>query len=428
MSLRKRRSGFQTRWPTLASLAWAYTASAAVFGATRPQDPDLRFARPTRVIVVDRESSPSKQALDDTRLLQAALAHTECVVRIPAGVYVVSHPLKLRSRTWIDADPAAVIRLADGAGRDAATFLLTNDDPENGNQDIVVEGGVWDGNNQANPRKREYHGHSYGGVAVSFVNVRGLVLRRMTIRNPESFSIRLGEVEDFMIEAIRFDQSLPRPNQDGVHIGGLCKRGVIQKLRVTSTSGTHDDMVALNADDDIERPFNVGLKCGDINDILIEDLESQDAYTFVRLLSHQHAISNVAIRRIRGGFRTNVINADRWRFPAGHGHLGGIAIEDVVVQKTGAKPDPCVFVQSGCADLSLREIRRDDPGAANYPTLVLDNGRPNILEGAETRAFLAGEGGGSEPAERRIDGLFTIPTGGIDHLLIESAKTAWPQQ
>ena len=419
----------RTQLLMFASLSLVCATSVAVFGGPLPESPALHFTRPSREIVVRRESLPSEENADDTGLLQSALDDTECVVRIPAGLYVVSSPLKVHSRTWIDADPSAVIRLADGAGRDTTSFLLTNADPENGNQDIVVEGGVWDGTNKANPRKREYHGRSYGGVAVNFVNVRGLVLRRMTIRNPESFSIRLGEVEHFLIEAIRFDQSAPRPNQDGVHLGGFCKRGIIRNLRVLSDSGTHDDMVAINADDDVARPFNVGMKCGEIHDILIEDLEAADAYTFVRLLSHQHAISNVLIRTIRGGFRTNVINADRWRFPAGQGDLRHIAIEDLVVRKTGPKPDPCVLIQSACSDLSLRDFRRDDSGAAACHTLVLDNDRPNILRDfAEAAPDSTGEGGDSDPAERLVDGVFTIPLGSIDRLSIESVKTASPQQ
>lgn len=405
------------------------TASPAAIGAFPPESPVLLFTRPSREIVVSRDSTPTKKAIDDTSILQAALDDTECVVTIPAGLYEISQPLKVHSRTWVDAHPDAVIRLADGAGRAASSFLLTNADPENGNQDIVVEGGVWDGNNKANPRKREYHGRSYGGVAVNFVNVRGIVLRGLTIRNPESFSIRLGEVEDFLIESIRFDQSVPRPNQDGIHVGGLCKRGIIRNLRVVSTSGTHDDMVALNADDDVERPFNVGMKCGDIHDILVEDLEAQDAYTFVRLLSHDHSISNVVIRGIRGGFRTNAINADRWRFPAGGGNLAGITIEDVVVRKTGEKPDPCILIQSACTDVLLRAIQREAPAEVNHHTLVLDNGRTNILRltTAPSQDFPI-RNGDSEPAKDKRDGVFTIPTANIARLSIESEKTASPHQ
>lgn len=408
-------------------LVWA--ASTAASEAPPLEGPVLRFTRPSREIVIRRDSPPTKKAVDDTSVLQAALDNMECVVKIPAGLYVISEPLKVHSRTWVDAAPEAVIRLADGAGRDASSFLLTNTDPTNGNEDIVIEGGIWDGNNSANPRKREYHGRSYGGVAVNFVNVRGIVLRRLTIRNPESFSIRLGETEDFLVESICFDQSVPRPNQDGIHVGGLCKRGIIRNLRVISASGTHDDMVALNADDDVERPFNVGMKCGDIHDILIEDLEAQDAYTFVRLLSHRHAISNIVIRGIRGGFRTNAINADRWRFPAGGGNLAGITIEDVVVRKTGEKPDPCVLIQSACTDLMLRAIQREDSAVVNHHMLVLDNGRTNVLRfTTPPPPDLLTKTGDSKPPEQRLDGAFTIPTANIEVLSIESEKTASPQR
>lgn len=405
------------------------TASTVAIGASLPESPMLRFTQPSRQIVVSPDSLPAKRESDDTSALQAALDDTECVVNISAGTYVISHPLKVHSRTWVAADPEAVIRLADGTGRDASSFLLTNDDPVNGDRDIVIEGGIWDGNNAGNPRKHEYHGRSYGGVAVNFVNVRGLVLRGLTIRNPESFSIRLGETEDFLIESIRFDQSECRPNQDGIHVGGLCKRGIIRDLKVVSASGTHDDMVALNADDDLERPFNVGMKCGEIRDILIEDLGSNDAYTFVRLLSHQHAISNVVIRGLRGGFRTNAINADRWRFPVGCGDLNGIAIEDVVVRKTGQKQDPCIVIQSACTDVTLRGIRREESVALDYKTLVLDNGCPNVLrEAAQRNPGVITKNSDAESAEYTRDGVFTIPAADIAYLSIESVKSAVPQK
>ena len=78
----------------------------------------------------------------------------------------------------------------------------------------------------------------------------------LTVLNPESFSIRLGEVRHFTVENIVFDHPVIRPNQDGVHVGGFSEHGYIRNLRAATVNTTSDDMVALNADDDVQRVLN----------------------------------------------------------------------------------------------------------------------------------------------------------------------------
>jgi hypothetical protein len=353
-------------------------APAAVADGIVPRSPELTWRRPAREIDPRRYGARGDGLADDTAALQAALDVDDATVVIPPGTYLVSRPLRIGSRRWIAAAPDAVIRLADGAGVAWDSFLLTNADPAGGNHDIDVEGGVWDGNNAGNPRRREYHGRSYGGVVINVTNARRFVLRGLTVRNPESFSIRVGEAEDFVIEDVGFDQSRPRPNQDGVHVGGHSRRGVVRRLRVTSPSGTHDDMVALNADDDVERPFNVGMRCGPIGDILVSDLRADRAYTFVRLLSHEHAISNVLVEDVAGGCTTQAINADRWRFPAGGGCLRDVLVRGMAIRRHGEKRDPLILVQSRVHHVVIRDFERlDDDAIPDGPaTMLVDTGGP----------------------------------------------------
>lgn len=346
---------------------------------------------------------------DDTAAIQKALEGGGCTVVIPAGSYTISSALSVSSGTTIRADDDAVVRLADGAGVNAGVFVLTNDDPVGGNQDIRVEGGAWDGNCAHNPRGEDGDMDGYTGTAVNFVNVSGLTLCNLTVRNPEGFSIRLGEVQDFRVEDIRFDNTVIRPNQDGVHVGGFSHQGVIRNLHALTPKTTNDDMVALNADDDVERVLNLGMKRGPISDIEVEGLYGDDVYTFVRLLSVDALIEEVSIGEVHGGCRYHAVNMGNWRFPAGVGNIRSVRMRDFTVRKvhgensrSGTK-HPLVTIRLAVEGLQMTNFRRDPADDLPAPTLVVDNGRDNDIEI---------EGGTVE----RDGTVLTIPHGGFSTL------------
>ena len=88
-----------------------------------------------------------------------------------------------------------------------------------------------------------------GGVGMSFVQVRKLTVRNVTMHNNESFAIRVGEVDRFLIENVLLNHTVIRPNQDGIHVGGFSENGVIRNISAKGAGVPNDDMVALNADD-----------------------------------------------------------------------------------------------------------------------------------------------------------------------------------
>ena len=85
--------------------------------------------------------------------INAALKE-ESEIFIPQGRWLIGNEILIPSHRKINADDKAVIFCMDdrftGQNMRAA---VTNSDYENGNEDITVEGGVWDGNNARNPRK-----------------------------------------------------------------------------------------------------------------------------------------------------------------------------------------------------------------------------------------------------------------------------------
>ena len=369
-------------------------------------------ARPRPLSVRDTGARGDGTA-DDSGAIQRALDETEQIAAIPRGMYRLGSTLRIGSGKTILAHPEAVLRLADGAGRDVDSFLLTNVDRDSGNHHIEVNGGIWDGNNQGNHRGPDGDPHAYTGVALNFVSVHHLRLQNLTVRNPDSFSIRIGETRHFTIEHVLFDHSETRPNQDGVHVGGFCEDGYIHDLRALTPNTTNDDMVALNADDNVERALNLGMKRGPIRNVHVDGLAGDSGYTFVRLLSETCPIENIRIRDISGGCRWYAINMNNWAFPLGSGNIRNVDIGNVRVTKApGAGGAPLVEVNLGVRDLLIQGFQRplDDPSAA--PTLSIANDADNAVQlTTESEAGLQlSRGSVAEPSEGALTEL-DLPDG-----------------
>ncbi len=304
-------------------------------------------------------------------------------VRIPSGRYLLGETLRVHSDTTLIAEPGAVFRLADGVGRHCRNFMITNANPGNGNEKITLQGGFWDANNAGNPRGAD-HGDpfAYTGVAVNFTNVKHLTLRDLTVHNPESFFIRVGEVSDFLIENIALSADRTHINQDGVHVGGFSERGVIRGIRASGSGVPGDDLVALNSDDDVERQLNLGMRRGPIRNILVEDLEAEDAYTFLRLLSVEQPIEDITVRRLRGGCRVHGLNLNNWRFPKGVGAIRRVTLEEIEIAKTELHPSAKAIVEVSLHvdDLRIERLTRGDATHPEVQTLVIDNQQDLAME------------------------------------------------
>lgn len=334
-------------------------------------------------------------------------------VRIPAGTYLLGETLRAPSDTSIVAAPGAVFRLADGVGKHCRHFMIANANAGNGNRNLSLRGGVWDANNVGNPRGKDYDPFAYTGVAINFVNVRNLTIRDLTVHNPESFFIRVGEVCDFHIENITLSADRTHINQDGVHVGGFSERGVIRGIRATAPGVPGDDMVALNADDDVERQLNLGMRRGPIRDILVEGIQAADAYTFIRLLSVNQPIEDITVRRLRGSFRMHGINLNNWRFPKGVGAIRRVRFEDIDLTKTQAATSAPAFVKVSL-DVDDVEFQCLHRGQATHPeakTLVIDNAHDlEMVMNGQSSAI-------------RADGGFVLAEGSIDKLRLHKSPT-----
>jgi polygalacturonase len=344
---------------------------------------------------------------NDTTAIQNALDSGASNVIIPAGTYSINQTLLIGSNTTLQADPNAVIRLADGANK-----VLINNRANASN--VVVRGGIWDGNNEHNRRGADSDPNGYPGCALNFFDIDHLTLCDLTVRNPDAFGIRIGTVQNFTVQNISLDYTVARLNQDGVHINGNSYHGVISGIKAISANTPNDDMVALNADDSptMTEVLVRGQKNGPISDVLVENIRAENAYTFVRLYSNTSRLENVILRDIKGGFRYYAINIDNHDFPVGAGDIRNIRIENCDVTKTTAALSgfPMIDIGLKVENLHFTDFVRNDSLSAS--SLILRNQLDNTL--------LFGDG-----SEQRVQN-YTIAQGGIDDLWINRVATPEP--
>ena len=354
-------------------------------------------------------------------------------VHIQSGTYVVLKPLSLPSGARIIADSGATILLGDAVCKTATDYLLSNADPDAGNTDIHVSGGIWDGNNRGNPRPEGgLFAEGYTGAMFHFENVKGLHVESLCMRNAEAYHLRITGVTQFHIEGLSFASDRVRPNNDGVHLGGNCSDGLIRDIRGLCFGVTNDDLVALNADDGLNRTEVRGMQAGPIQRVLIEHLRADGVHCFIRLLSVFSPIEDIHIEDIKGTTRNTVINCDGCRrcrvqlfdpdappFANGIGTLRNITIRSLRVGPAGAgehteategDPLPLFRLESRCSNVLFEDVTRTDAHgqALREPTFAVA-----YLPG--TRTTVDGIGKTLEPDEtyrswaERIDRM-TIDT------------------
>ncbi|MBE6870791.1 MAG: hypothetical protein E7491_02465 [Ruminococcaceae bacterium] len=335
---------------------------------------------------------------DDYSAIQAALDCGAARVIIPTGVYCISETLKVRSNTHIEADKTAKIVMKCTTRRKRNDFLLSNCDTLGGNVNISISGGIWDGNNTAkeNAKPDIFDKQGYSGTILNFVSVENLSLSDMVLANSVTFNLRICKVHNFTIENISFTSDRCGHNQDGIHFGGDVKHGTVRNIRALSFGQTNDDMIALNADDSIERVENLDLCRDCIEDISIENIYAESCHTIIRMLSVTAPIRNIRIKNIYGGFRCNAINADAARYcrtpifkesdyPEGVGAISDVHIENFtcypvlaptnIPGTTPPTPNTALFFESHMDNFSITGFRYacDDSDAERCPALSAKN-------------------------------------------------------
>ncbi len=330
---------------------------------------------------------------DDCPAIQAVLDKNDGIVMVPEGTYKINGTLQILPNTRLVVHPAAHLFFADGAGIDSQSFLLTNQNHTLGDCNIQIEGGIWDGNNLKNPRRPDEPG-SYTGALFNFINVHSLTIKNLTVCDAEAYFICLGEVRDFKNMGNRFELGNLRPNQDGVHLGGYCENGVIRNL-IGLDESTNDDLVALNADDALQRAQNLDLKRDPIRNILIENLKAESCHSFVHLLSLCFPVSDSHIKNIAGGCRCMTLYLDGCRecrvrlfdpddpqFQDGVGDIRNVLAKNFRVYKSSSDDTaPLINLRTNTRDFVVQNFQREREKDRNLgvPTISLTDCRASRM-------------------------------------------------
>ena len=319
---------------------------------------------------------------DDTKALQALLDKRTAYVKfpLPKVCYLISSPLKIYSGQELSLDRYCHIKLMPNSN----CVMLENADPENGDKNITVTGGIWDLNNleqeknpihfSGNPKLfMGFFPDVYNGTVISFFNIENLKIAQLTIKDPVTFSVMLNVIKYFTVEDITFDFNYGNPwavNMDGIHLCGNCHFGVIRNLK----GSCYDDMVAINADEGVPGP---------ITDIQVDGLFADDCHSAIRLLSANYPVERVSISNVYGTYYQYCIGITKY-YAGTNGYFDGITIKNIfaskaprhsVYKKDGTKVYPFIWVQSGLKvkNLSIENVYRKEMNVA-IETIGIDKG------------------------------------------------------
>ena len=347
------------------------------------------------------ENNP--EITDYTGILQQTFNENERIY-ISSGTYEVSETLLVPSNRYIKASPDARIKYIAKRNMNRYDFLLSNSDTVIGNEDITIEGGIWDGGNYA-PYNRKRHDlfsvTGCCGACINFVGVKNLTLKGMEITNTIAFYIRMSRIMNFRISDITFSGEKLTSNQDGIHMGGDVFNGLIENIRSATYGQTGDDLLAFNADDSVIRHDNRGLTCGPIGNITVNNVYAECCHCAVRFCSVVSPIYNIRITNLEAGCKNGGINADAARYcrtplfpereaPEGVGCLENIVIDGFTFNYVNETDNP-VFVLESHADkfeIINYNRRRDIDKAPSAPDFRAKNLTRQIITKGEERHIL----------------------------------------
>lgn len=326
---------------------------------------------------------------DDSIPIQSVLNGGMKEIFIPAGDYRICHTLKVDSFTTITADPHARIFMCGETEHGPEDFLLTNSDHIFGNASIQISGGVWDGNKQGRCNFKDpdlFNMNACTGTALNFRNVRNLKLSGLTVANSVVYFIRMCMLDGFEIRDISFESEIIENNQDGLHFNGWVKNGIVENIRAVTKGQTNDDLIALNADDAMNRLESNGMTCGPIENIIFRNLYAEDCHTAIRMLSYTSPIRNLRFENVTAGCRCFAINMDAARycrtplfrdedFPDGVGCIENIEIDGFRVWwSTSGERKALIDCESKVKNFVIRNFERDFAldQSPSVPTFAVD--------------------------------------------------------
>ena len=281
---------------------------------------------------------------DDTEALQALLDECGIVTLSKPGIYLVSRTLVIHSNTRFVLSPGAHILAAPYS----KCALIENEHFRGGGRDENIEiiGGIWDGNCDNMGLDGEYEAihrlddpyspDLFKGKLIRFAHIDNIVLEKLTVKDPVSYGVQIGDVCGFVTRDIYFDYNWHFGTTDGVHINGPACDGVIENLHGT----TNDDMVSLTTIDE----SHAEVSRGNISNVYIHNISAHNGYSGVRLLTTDgFDMTDIQINGVYGDYRHNAVLVSHHNMvPGARIWFDNITIEHVHASKS------CTPLGDGC--------------------------------------------------------------------------------
>lgn len=348
---------------------------------------------------------------NETERLQKMLDQCGIVTVERPGTYVITRTLIIHSNTRLICAPGVHFLAAPGS----RCALIENEhfgDPSGRDQNIEIIGGIWDGNCDEMGLDGEYEAKHrlddpyspklFKGKLIRFAHIDRITLEKLTVRNPVSYGIQIGDVRGFVTRDIFFDYNWHFGTTDGVHINGPACDGVIENLYGT----TNDDLVSLTTYDEPHAEVSLG----DIENVYIHNLSAQNGFSSVRLLSGEgYVLRNVRVDGIYGDYRHHAVVISNHNRRPGRVWFEDLVLENINACKSAAPlgegcfrmwengADRCAFIcfDKGaiCGHVTVRNVHRhQEQSTESYlfklsadseiDRLVLDNIHQSTAEGA----------------------------------------------
>jgi polygalacturonase len=226
---------------------------------------------------------------------------------IPAGHYLISSPLLIPSNFTLVADPQAYIELKKSSNQ----YLLRNKDIVNGNENIKVLGGKWNGNAWTQTRTiRDKVENSDFCFGMFFYKVKNLEVGQMQIDSTRSWGIAYMECDDVHVHDVRFQQnpfldnkytSALTHNGDGVTGGG-------NNVLIENISGfTNDDLIAFASGGASFQGKMSPFPARDYKNVTVRNIFPETIYDSIPSLKgvafytfENARVSNISIENVKG--------------------------------------------------------------------------------------------------------------------------------
>lgn len=266
--------------------------------------------------------------------------------------YKLSTNLVVPSNRLIMVEPGTVLCRNSATVQTNEVVLLRNSDTTNGNKNIAVVGGVWDGNGFNQTRV-----DSQIQAVFKFVKVDNALFQDLQIKNPLVFATAFGDLTNSKFKNIGFYQDRYILNGDGLHFCGGC-----DNVEIDGVWGmTNDDMIALVAYENSF--FTTGL--GDIKNFVIKNVYSNGGHRGIRLLSAAgYFVDGITIRNVRGNFTHGGIiignNAFGETSLISNVLIDGANLEKCTGPAAFGTTEASIYVDCNTRNLTFKNITRTD--------------------------------------------------------------------